>query len=64
MITAVKDRPAMDVESVRERIQALAAFYGIRKQRLAEWMGEDIGTPSGIGKNARLATQMPPPSAE
>ena len=64
MITAVKDRPAMDVESVCEQIQALAAFYGIRKQRLAEWMGEDIGTPSGIGKNARLATQMPPPSAE
>jgi hypothetical protein len=63
MITAVKSKAEVDAPAIRERILALATFHGIRKHKLSEWIGENLGTPTGAdSKNAaRLAAlQMPP----
>jgi SAM-dependent methyltransferase len=63
MITAVKSKSEVNAPAIRARILALAAFHGIRKHKLAEWAGENLGTPTGTSsKDVALmaALQMPP----
>ena len=62
MITAIKSGQVKDVQVIQKKIEVLASFHGIRQQKLAEWMGEDLGEPKGESEQgSRVAThQMPP----
>lgn len=69
MITAIKDNNEdalvlidKNVETSR-RIQELAACHGITQQKLAEWMGQTLGSAATISKGSKwTTTQMPPKS--
>ena len=71
MITAVKqqqsDPPLPQARhGIEERINALASFHGIRQQKLADWMGVELGKgeddPSGSGKaKTRIFPKKMPP---
>ncbi len=61
MIAAVRrPGPAHSDEAARE-IRALAAFHGIRSQRLADHLGFELGAPGAAG---RAAPPYPPPSCD
>jgi SAM-dependent methyltransferase len=61
MITAAKSRPVKNVQGIQEKIRALAAFHGVHRQKLAEWMEEDLGGSDQVNKSPRMSmNQMPP----
>jgi hypothetical protein len=71
MITAVKtDRnnnhkdwreDSKETEPIVQRIQNLAELGGIKQQKLAEWMGIDLGlSPRAAKAQIRMPHQMPP----
>ena len=71
MITAVKqqqsDPPLPQVRhDIEERINTLASFHGIRQQKLADWIGVELGKgeddPIGSGKaKTRISPKKMPP---
>jgi SAM-dependent methyltransferase len=65
MITAIKSRTSPDLDDVDERIQALAAFHGVKKQKLAAWMGNSLGgSGEDSGNTPKLSVNRMPPKRE
>lgn len=65
MITAIKSRVSPDFDDVDERIQALAAFHGVKQQKLAAWMGHSLGgSGESGGKMPKLSVHRMPPKRE
>jgi SAM-dependent methyltransferase len=65
MITAIKSRATPDFEAVDERIQALAAFHGVKQHKLAAWMGNSLGgSGEKGGKTPKLSVHRMPTKRE
>lgn len=67
MLSAVKARHPMDdqkKQSIHSKIMLLASFHGIRKQKLADWMGvklsDDIESTAAVQRSSQI--RMPPVS--
>lgn len=67
MITATKcqePRGESELKQLRKRFRELAALHGVKKQRLAEWMGESISDEEDVEKRRpQLSTKNMPPLA-
>ena len=67
MITATKcqkPRSESELKQLRKRFRELAALHGVKKQRLAEWMGESISGEEDVARRQpQLSTKKMPPLA-
>jgi SAM-dependent methyltransferase len=65
MITAIKSRASRDFDDVDQRIQALAAFHGVKQQKLAAWMGNSLGeSGEHSGNMPKLSVNRMPPKVK
>lgn len=66
MITATKcrkPRSESELKQLRKRFRELAALHGVKKQRLATWMGESISEGDDEKRQPLLSTKKMPPLA-
>jgi len=67
MITATKcrkERSDAELAELRQRLSDLAAMHGVKKQRLADWMGETVSEEKSIDaqpKQPRISSRRMPP---